>query len=265
MRIALSALFVLLMSCGASDRDTNFLREGASMQGGFAMNQASLKQAPQQVTITRKLIKNGSIEFEVKDVDATKQILTDMTAKVGGYISSDSKNDYGTGPRFEQVVRIPADTLDFFMKEVEKLAVRIDNQNVSTNDVTEEFIDVETRLRTKKELEERYLDLLKQAKTLKDIVEIEGQLNNVQSEIESMEGRLKYLTNQVDLSTLRLNYYTPTTGNYGFGSKFSNTFSRGWELLLDTVIVLFTLWPFVIILGVAGWLFIRRRRRRNGR
>ncbi|HZY80272.1 MAG TPA: DUF4349 domain-containing protein [Cyclobacteriaceae bacterium] len=227
----------------------------------FADNQS---RSP-QVTITRKLIKNGSIDFEVNDIDATKQTITDMTNKVGGYISSDSKNDYGSGPHFEQVVRIPADTLDFFMKEIEKLAVRIDNQNISSNDVTEEFIDVETRLRTKKELEVRYLDLLKQAKNLKDIVEIEGQLNNVRSEIESMEGRLKYLTNQVDFSTLRLNYYKPNAGSYGFSSKFSNTFSRGWELLLDTVIGLFTLWPFIIIAGVATWFFIHRRRRRIGR
>lgn len=219
-------------------------------------------QAP-SVAIEHKLIKNGSIEFEVSDVEATKKSVIQLTADFGGYISSENQNNYATAPRYEQTVRIPADKLDEFISKIEALARNVDAKNISTQDVTEEFIDVETRLKTKKELESRYLELLKQAKTVKDLIEVETQLANVRGEIESMEGRLKYLTNQVSFSTLNVVYYKHVSGNNGFGYRFSRTFGEGWDAFLDFVIGLFAAWPFVIMLVLAIWLGRRWWRNRK--
>lgn len=234
---------------------------------GFAMTKFADQQPgggqSSPVTIERKLIKNGSIEFEVGSVTDTKEKINSLVKEAGGYISSDNQNNYSGSPRFEQVARIPADKLDDFVSKIEALAKKVDSKSISTQDVTEEFIDVETRLATKKELETRYRELLKQAKSVKDIIEVEAQLNNVRSEIESMEGRLKYLNSQVSFSTLNISYYQVASGNYGFASRFFNSFGEGWRNLLDFIIGLFAAWPFVIIIGVGAWLFIRWRRKRN--
>lgn len=231
--------------------------------GNMAMAKFEQDQSQQPLVTERKLIKNGSIEFEVGSVSDTKTKITALVTEAGGYISSDNQNNYSGAPRFEQVARIPSDKLDDFVTKIEGLAKKVDSKSISTQDVTEEFIDVETRLATKKELEARYRDLLKQAKTVKDIIEVETQLNNVRGEIESMEGRLKYLTSQVSFSTLSISYYEAVSGNYGFGYRFMNSFGEGWRALLDFVIGLFAAWPFVIMIGLGIWLFIRWRRNRR--
>lgn len=223
---------------------------------------ANFEEQP-SASIERKLIKNGSIEFEVSSVTDTKEKINALVKESGGYISSDNQNNYSGNPRFEQNIRIPADKLDDFVSKIESLARKVDSKTISTQDVTEEFIDVETRLATKKELEARYRDLLKQAKYVKDIIEVEAQLNNVRSEIESMEGRLKYLNSQVSYSTLNVSYYQASTGNYGFGSRFMNSFGDGWRSLLDFIIGLFAAWPFIIIIGAITWVFIRWRKRKR--
>ncbi|HMJ68220.1 MAG TPA: DUF4349 domain-containing protein [Cyclobacteriaceae bacterium] len=229
-------------------------------QATFASNDEG-QSAP--VAVERKLIKNGSMEFEVSDIGETKKSILQLTAEFGGYVSSDNQNNYSGTPRYEQTVRVPAEKLDEFIAKVEALARNVDSKNISVQDVTEQFIDVETRLKTKKELEARYLELLKQSKTVKDLIEVETQLANVRGEIESMEGRLKYLTNQVAFSTVTLTYYQPVSGNTGFGYRFSRTFGAGWDNFLGFVIGVFEAWPFILVTGVLIWLFIRWRRKRR--
>jgi Domain of unknown function (DUF4349) len=220
-------------------------------------------QSPAPITTDRKLIKNGSIEFEVSDTEETQKAIVKLTADAGGYVSSESQNSYSGSPRYEQTVRVPAEKLDEFLAKIEGLAKKVDNKSINTQDVTEEFIDVETRLKTKKELEARYRELLKQANKVEDILAIETQLGNVRSEIESMEGRLTYLKNQVSFSTLTITFYKVVSGNYGFGYRFMNSFGNGWNSLLEFVIGIFEAWPFVIMLGLGVWLFVRWRRNRK--
>jgi len=267
MRIAVLILLVLLGACQQKPRWTIFPPNGKSSE--YAADEAapdasfaftSNSQSPTPITTERKLIKTGTIEFEVDNVEKTKTAIGDLVKESNGYISSDDQNNYAGTPRFSQVVRIPTDKLDDFIVKIEALAKNVDQKSISTQDVTEEFIDVETRLATKKELEARYHEILKQAKTVTDILEVETQLNNVRGEIESMEGRLKYLNNQTALSTITVTYYQTVSGNYGFAYRFFNSFGDGWDNLLDFIIGLLTAWPFVIMIGVLAWLFIRWRR-----
>jgi hypothetical protein len=257
MRIISVLIVSLLLSC---DGPSNFNGGDARMEKSGGVAFASQNQP---TTLERKLIKTGTIEFEVDDVANTKVSVTGLVKEFNGYISSDDQNNYGGSPRYSQIARIPSDKLDDFIVKIEGLAKKVDSKNINTQDVTEEFIDVETRLATKKELEARYRDILKQAKTVKDILEVETQLNNVRGEIESMEGRLKYLTSQTSFSTLTITYYQTVSGNYGFGYRFFNTFGDGWDMLLDFIIGVLSLWPFIIITGILIWVFIRWRRKRK--
>jgi len=262
MRVLTVLVFVLLLA-GCNNKRMGYSEAVTAESDGFAMAKLEEQSAQSPADIERKLIKTGSIEFEVGSVNETKGKISTLVKDAGGYISSDNQNNYSGSPRYEQVVRIPSDKLDDFVSKVEGLAKRVDNKTISTQDVTEEFIDVETRLATKKELEARYRDLLKQAKSVKDIIEVEAQLNNVRGEIESMEGRLKYLNSQVSYSTLTVTYYQAVSGNYGFGYRFFNSFGQGWSALLDFIIGIFAAWPFIIMIGVGVWLFVRWRRKRS--
>jgi hypothetical protein len=128
-------------------------------------------------------------------------------------------------------------------------------------DVTEEFIDVEARLKAKKDLEARYLELLKLAKRVEEMLSIESQLSNVRAEIESMQGRLNFLRNQVDYSTIKISYYELTGVDFGFASKFVHSLRNGWDNLLSFLIAVVNVWPFVLLLAGGIFLFARYRKK----
>lgn len=268
MKMNILAIVLLLASCNSKESDRfHYSKDAAVAENARAVNfnaEIPPTEQPAEPLVERKLIRNGNIEFLTNDVKKTKTEIERIAKEQKGYISAENENNYGNRFQVNQTLRIPADKFDEVMKQLEGLAEKVENKNVNTEDVTEEFIDVEARLKTKKELEARYLDLLKQAKTIADIVSIESQIANVRAEIESMEGRLKYLTNQVSFSTLSVSYYQESAVGYGFGSKFLNALKSGWFNLVDFVFWLLRLWPFVLgIIALVVW-WVRRRRNRVG-
>jgi hypothetical protein len=162
--------------------------------------------------------------------------------------------------QYVQVVRIPAGTFDQLIQKLEALSVKVESKNIQTTDVTEEFIDKEARIKTKKELENRYREILKQAKAVPDILSIEAQLNQVRADIESMEGRMNYLKNQVAFSTLNLTYFQPIGTDFGFGSKIVASLGNGWHIFLSFLIGLLNIWPFILIALVLIYAALRKMR-----
>lgn len=251
--------FVLsVLSCGNS---ANF--EGGDPNDHFAKvaaapeYEAESKAAPPSAD--RKLIKTGFLEIEVGDVAQTRLDIEKICQEFEAYVSSETQTNYKERLAFEQVIRIPAAHFDVFLNRAEALAVEVESRNIQTSDVTEEFIDKEARIKTKKELESRYREILQQAKAVSDILSIEAQLNHVRADIESMEGRLNYLRNQVAFSTLTLTFYETIGADYGFGSKTVAAFSNGWEMLLLFIIGLLNVWPFILLAAILVFFLIRKR------
>jgi hypothetical protein len=147
------------------------------------------------------------------------------------------------------------------LEKIFKTAQKIESKNISALDVTEEFIDIEARIKTKKELENRYKELLKQAKKVEEILEIEREIGSLRSEIESAEGRLNYLKDRVSLSTLTVVFYEKLNSSFGFTSKFGQAIQNGWTNLLWFFIGLANFWPFIII----GFTIIIIYKRLKGR
>lgn len=123
-------------------------------------------------------------------------------------------------------------------------------------------IETTERKLTKKELEARYLDILKQAKKVTELLEIENQIGQLRSDIESIEGRLKYLQDQVSFSTLTMTFYEAIPNETAFGQKFKNGFRNGWYNLIWFFVALTNIWPFILVgLGlILGVRFYRRKR-----
>jgi hypothetical protein len=245
------------------------MKDEASL--AFAPEAASTKlasfandQSAPAVAVERKLIKTGDITFETPDVKQTKAAVEAICKELNAYISNENQNNFETRIQYNQTIRVPAENFDMLFQRIEADAINVDSKNVNTQDVTEEFIDVEARLKTKKELEARYRELLSQAKTVQDLVSIEGQIANVRSEIESMEGRLNYLKSQVGFSTLTVSYYEVIGTDFGFSSKLIRALRQGWDNLLSFLILTINLWPFLFIvasvfLGIGAW----RKRKKN--
>lgn len=210
----------------------------------------------------RKLIKEGNVEFETDDLAATRQTILKAVEKYKGYVSSDQEFNSPERESNTMVVRVPADNFDSFLNEATQGIKRFDSKEIKVIDVTTEFLDVQARLKTKKELENRFLDLLKQAKNVTEMLEIERQLGELRSDIESMEGRLKYLQNQVSYSTLTITFYKSVPYQTEFSHKFSDGFRNGWNNLVWFFVALINVWPFILI-GITLLLAFRVYRRKR--
>lgn len=259
-------LCVTLLSCHRRE-PTNFAG-GTPLEDNGQVASVSLRSpeeptSEEAVTTERKLIRNGSLSFETSDVKKTKTAIDAICKELNAYISNESQNNYSSRLQYNQTIRVTADKFELLMQKIEAEASQVEGKNVNTEDVTEEFIDVEARLKTKKDLETRYREILKQAKTVDEIITIERQIAEVRSDIESMEGRLKYLSSQVAYSTLTVSFYETIGTDFGFGSKIGGAFGTGWDYFLSFLIGLVNVWPFLILMALVIWLAFRWDKRRH--
>lgn len=213
--------------------------------------------------IERKIIKEGYIQFQTNDLEKTHSMIVSEVNTLKGYISKENLSTYSDNIEHQLVIRIPADQFDELLKKIASSA-NVESKSVEMNDVTEEYIDVNARLNTKKELEVKYKELLKQAKSVDEILNIQKEIAELQSDLESVEGRMKYLNDQIQYSTLNVTYFQKSATSFGFVGKIVPAIKDGWHGLLEFIIFIFHLWAFIII-GIVLFIWIKRRRknRRN--
>ncbi len=219
-------------------------------------------QADQVAAVERKLIKEGTVEFESDDLQTTKKTIIQSVNKYKGYISSD--REYKSPDRKTNiiVIRVPSDNFDNLLQDATLGVSNFDVKDINVLDVTEEFLDINARLKTKKELEARYLSLIKQTKNITEVIAIEKQIGELRADIESVEGRLKYLQNNVSFSTLTITSYQNVPDQNEFTQKFKNGFGNGWDNLIWFFVGLTNIWPFIIIiiLLIFGFRYYKKRR-----
>ena len=263
MKTAIWSLVILsLLSC--KNGTNTAYRTPAIVADEVLNSETNQKTVSTDKTITeRKVIKEGEIRFQTKSIQETTNFITESVKILNGYISSD--NVYNSEDKITQriEIRIPSNSFDDLLSRISENAKKVEYKNVQLQDVTEEYIDIDSRIKTKKELENRYVELLSKAKTVEEILSIEKELGTLRSDIESIEGRLKYLKDQVSLSTLAVEYYQLTSTGLNFSSKLGQAFVMGWKFLLTFIIGLVHLWPFIIIIGVIVIITVRLNRKKK--
>jgi hypothetical protein len=212
----------------------------------------------------RKVIKKGNISFTSDNLDATEVVIKTALSANGGYISEETSNESDYNASRKMIVRIPAAQFDVFLKDISDKAGKLESKNITTEDVTTEFLDLTAHIRIKQALEERYYELLQHCKTMDAIIQMEKQLNEVRTEIETAQGRLNYLSGLTTYSTLTISFYAPNTyiaEKPTFGAKIKTAFGNGWKFILQFIISITTIWPLFIfvVLGWYGYRFIKRK------
>lgn len=208
-----------------------------------------------KIPVEQKIIKTGSVRFETNDLEKTYQQVFLAAKKYKSNIQNDSEGkEYGSIYK-RMTVRVPSQNFDLFLNEISQGVTFFDTKEVSAEDVTEQYIDIEARLIAKKRLENRYLELLKKATKVIEILEIEKQLSAIREEIESKQGQLLYLQNQISMSTITIEFYKTVAENeratISYGSKIWNGIVSGLNSFSDFLVSLISVWPFLIVLAVA--------------
>lgn len=216
--------------------------------------------------IEQKIIKEATLRFETNNLETSfNQIQKAAIINKARIINYSEGKDFATVFR-NLTVKVPSQNFDRFISDISKGVSYFEVKSISADDVTEQFIDLTTRLKTKRKLEERYLEILKKANKVSEILEIEEQISTIREEIEAKEGQLKYLESRVSESTITIEFYKTIAEKEGvkisYGSKLWTAIKSGFFSLSDLLISLLSIWPFVILFCILAY-FIRRRLKRK--
>ncbi len=247
-----------IMSVKLPESDT--VAEAVEAPREVTLDQSAEPQ--KQESIEPKIIKEGNLRFETNDLEPTYQKIIVAAKKQKATIQNDVEGkDYQSVFR-NIIVRVPSQNFDAFIKEISNGVTYFDRKEISSKDVTEEYIDIDARLKAKKILEIRYFELLKKANKVSEMIEIETQLASIREEIDAKEGQLRYMKSRISMSTISIEFYKTVAEESGatssFGSKLWNAIVSGFNSISTFFIGIIQLWPFILIF-VLGFYFIRKR------
>lgn len=204
-----------------------------------------------ETAIDRKLIKNANLSFETDSLEQRKKIIDEAVKKFDAYVEHEEQYMESDREVVETSFRVPSNHFDEFMEMTTKGVGAFDSKTIEVDDVTEEFVDVEARIKTKKELKVRFTALLDKAESIAKIMEIEREITALQAEIESFEGRLKYLSGNVKYASIKMTYYRVLELPTEFDNKFESAFKNGWRALVWFFVGVVAVWPIFLLLSIA--------------
>lgn len=288
--LSLALLAALLTGCGSAGKSTVSYDSGmveyavsdeAAMAPaeGAAMKNSAADTGSTQLPQNRKWIVTVNLTAETDDLDALRSALDEKIAALNGYVEDQSVYNgsiYDSGRRYRSAnltVRIPADSIDAFLQDVGGLA-NIVRQNKSIEDVTLSYVATESRLKALETEEARLLELLSQAETMTDLLEIEARLSEVRSELENYASQKRLYDNQIDYATIyiaieEVQEYTPTEEPSlweRIRDGFKDNLEGVGEGLLDVLVWFIVSIPTLVVLAVVVLilvLIVRRIRRRR--
>lgn len=245
--------------------------ENTTLEADKTEMPATLKKTDNAELVKKKIIKDGKLGIKVSKLKEAKTNVDTLVRNLGGYYDKESliNNDYSTD--YDLKIRVPSNKLEILIDKIEKGEGEVAYKEIDARDVTEEFIDLETRQLNKQKYLAQYQQLLKSAKSIKEILDIQEKIRGLEEEIESTTGRLKYLTDLVNYSTLELNISQKKDFKYtseyraGFFEKLKQSFSRGWYGFVDFFLFLISNWAILILFSVLIYYWIKYRKRKKAK
>lgn len=273
-KLIASILFLTIVSCSNSSayKENIPISEVYEVPDGLPSKETSKESKKSVINSGQKfnqlkIIKTGTLKLKVKNVKETTKRIKGITENFNAYIAN--LKYVNTSYQKENIfkIKVPKEYFDVLLDSISNYADIIDQETINTQDVTEQFVDVTSRLETKLQVKERYESVLrKQAKTVEEIIYAEEKLGSIQEEIEAAQGKLKYLSDRVAFSSINVTLYEEIPykevkiQQKTFWSKSKKGFSFGWNLLESIVLVFVHSWS-ILLLAIVGILLYRNRKR----
>lgn len=222
------------------------------------------KNSKVSVDWDKKIIKTATVAIELKDYNSYNKSLHNSIKRFGAYIAGEEQTQNSSAIENTVTIKVPVEQFEDLMNIFSGDGIRMLEKKITTEDVTAEVVDTKGRIEAKKEVRQQYITLLKQAKSMKDILEVQNEINGITEELESASGRVKYLTHQAAYSTIHLRYFqyindgNNTNEEPGFFTKLKEAFIDGTKGIGIFIIGIIGLWPFILItfasvIGVQKW------------
>jgi uncharacterized protein DUF4349 len=266
--ISISIIIIVVSACAQNPEAAKIsdAAEALSDLKEKSVTQAQLTATPQNDLYSdgrTKLIKTASYRFEVDNVKKSTEAIIQSVRKYPAYISASSLHLENPILENKMTIRVQNEYFHELLQEIDGQARFVNNRDVTTEDVSKDFVDLESRLKTKREVEARYMEILrKKAGTIEELLNAEQQIGALHEEIEATISRINYLREQVSYSTINLEFYQTITQELQAADektlkdKFSEALSSGWQGVVAIAIALTYIWPLLLIGAVVLW-FIR--------
>ncbi|MCK9487350.1 MAG: DUF4349 domain-containing protein [Dehalococcoidia bacterium] len=221
-----------------------------------------------QGTLDRTIIRNGAVYLEVESVAQSFERVREVAEAAGGFVAESSLHGAGEDQVGSLTIRIPAERFGEVVAELQGIAVEVLSSTSSSQDVTEEFTDLEATVRNLRAVEQQYLTLLGQAEDIEDILLVQDRLNRVRLDLDRVQGRLNLLGNLASLATLRVTLQ-PTEAvlalagpaEPGFGDRIADAWASSLEAIetVATAVAVAVVWSWWLIPVLAVLAFFVRR------
>lgn len=255
--------------------------EGGGGNAQTAVQDVSLQQADasqaQPVPSERKIIRDATLTLEVEEPVKAAERITSIAESHGGFVVTSESRQVSGGRKgkayevFTVQFRVPAAQFEAALKDVRATAGEVTAEKVSGKDVTEEYVDLEARLRTQRALEAQLLDILKTASTVSDALSVQRELATVRGDIERTEGRRRLLESQSSLSTINVTLQPPAPllATTGFFHSVAEALGDGVDIAANITLflirALLALLPVFIFIVLPAYFILRYLLRRLSR
>jgi hypothetical protein len=215
--------------------------------------------------IDTKIIKTAYITIEVKDVTGSVETLKNLVTSRGGYVSSSSISEgYNNRLSGTVVLRIPQAEFDTTLAGVKAVGT-VKSVSTQGEDVTEEYVDIQAQKTSYQNQLAQYNEIMKKAVKVSDVIEIQQQIDRVQTSLNQLEGRLKYLNSRIDMSTITVNLQEPEPLGGESGPSFISALNEGisgfFGMIYGLIVIALTLLPLAIICAIVYGIYRWRKSR----
>lgn len=289
--ILISLLILFLTACSGSedtdsslDENTETTEEASDSESTAESSQNGLSETPQADADAeaeentdvkdRMMIYEAHIDLETEDYEQFQQNLQERMNSFEAYMVETNIRKTERGTRQGHIrIRVPQQNFEPLISGFENISDNIKSRNINSRDVTKSYVDFESRLKAKEEIEARLLSFLEDASATEDLIQISQDLERVQADIESIKGEMNYLENQSDFSTITLSITETKVVIDGVEQQNLNTWEKTKQAFFSSIngIVSFVSWITIVVFGYSPFLiplliiilFIWRQRKKK--
>ncbi|MFT3751023.1 MAG: DUF4349 domain-containing protein [Agriterribacter sp.] len=291
LTIAVIAATAMLLSCHQKQNETNsernivldevsantfskklFKNEEAQQEGEPREPEQQKPTSPLQKTPppvpadwNKQIIKDAELQMRVKELKPATAAIQEAVRSSGGYIASASEVQLNSQLKSEMLIRVPREKFEELLNRLSGYADSVTQKGITSEDVTDEYIDTKARILVKEKTRDQYFEFLKRAKNIEEVLKVQREITGLQEDIEAATGRINYIQHQSALSSIHLVFYQdiPFTivpdAAPGFGMQILNSVKTGWTIIQSLIIMLVSIWPLWLT-GIGIWFMFRRRK-----
>jgi len=214
----------------------------------------------------RMVIYNAYVSLETPNIEAVLAKIRLLAESMGGYVAGSSRSSFGTQAVAEITIRVPKDKFRGAVQEIEGYGKVLD-ESTTSEDVTQQYIDVKARLDNLQRQEQRLREILDLARTVDEILKVENELSRVRGEIDSLQGQINYLERNVEMSLLWVRLVEPappfTPPGMDWGETFQTALSGLFFMVRGLIVLVVSFLPLIIIAAGAYYLYRRTKRKKQ--